>query len=1576
MVEGTARMLLPLSSIEETHVESISNERKILASQETQEAYVGVYANRVQRNAYSEMQIKSLAQLTKWGVEGLPQSELTKQMESKGNNFGYVVKVLMERGQIFNKKVTLKTISSGESGTQGSATQTSMLYLNRYKPAVEAALKMEGGKSKFIQVEGRKYDIQFEDDEELMKKILRFLNNPNGTQEPSLKKSCSFTGTAGHKLWRRLKGKMIEEGLIEEGRVRIKKNENVEKDKETPKVIIKKLKELEEDAHVPLLPEAVRRPPRLPAKQFVELSLDKQVMHQLVISGTFGATSADMSSQLGLNLKKHSSRFEDLPKRFPASEDGVPGVEKKKVTVGKSSQMSFVPNQAVRDSFKRMHRTFFGVDVAEEEMDNTVIIEEEEEEAMPDFKLPTDESNSDEIRALARNELFMKRYVWLCREILTQGYLLSQQAGSFLKSREEKWAEKRGRPVPKEIDHKTVNRLVEAAVACEVIHEDSREVISKDGKSMQLKVFLPSDKELDEAMMKKVTNTHLEGFKNRTRKRDEDEDVKNLPLVNEEDVAVDGAVTIDTKQKSFEKFNAQVNNGYHQSKLLRCRDISELICRIIDERGDKHISDSFARVVKAAQEDGRDLNQCLYAPPKRREDGALPLVSDHANQEFGKFEPTDENNRRVFSFQEVWDAMKVDVFLSAIGSSSDFEKHHGFIEGVHGKRLADLSPQELQTLAGPERGDVEAARGHLQEVLRKLLNLGVLRMISAGGSSSVDSKSVTHYVTSSTVVHQVLWYDREPEGEDLVKFDFSDACQRAYYWNSLQYLFAMKKVQQHVYRESQPDGTQICWPVSKVKIDKNLGRVKMTDHPNYEKLRTKVTSSDFDFEKFRWNAEEFSRLAEEFQVDVETCVRTLADAQRPKGHGYVKGKGTGRRSKDRSKSRQRNRHPGRGTEYELPEEEEQFILLQPETQPPPTRKRKWYENEDRELLRAWAGWVAEQGSAAKVKFALMKLPQGIRVPSCNNRLQKLMGDTTVKRFMEDIKQEADNVFNRHKKAEEDAKEAAMKASNEVAKAANADLDDLDAQAQLQAATKAQKEAHLQLKMLQNAAKKSQGSEMFDIRDNDDMASTSIITGLIERVVQAAPERPVEGEVPSSRFDRLSKSTPDGSNPLEYFRWLCNYADRARRESEKVRGPALDPSVEVTAAMSMILSSLYEVEYMGKSIETVKALFEQKQFSAETMKSAIRHLRQQHNNLIDVVEIPDGKPTLCLSDLYKEGTKPPFAPMMLNEDNAPALRPTAGGVLWPLPAQHNPLALAPLLSLGVMGGALFKLNVPLDLQAQHNKEEERDVLGDQCLRQNMAMIVRDMGRNGVGAAANRADRSARGLNVEFEPSEVVKSSKKLKEAKEAFGKEVKRVLGVDAGQAILKAVVDSGSNGISVGTLRSLLEHNNLSSGIEGVEQIMGLLAQFGLARLLAGFSEPRIVNAMTSEHLVVGDEVPLRPWIDSEGRVLKPLWESLVLRLVDLTSRIPGIRGDYLVASLKILPPQFAREIISELVSRGVLHCCSSGHSSGPKREGGIWEEDTVAATELFSGMAPFADGSDADYCFFVDPVKALVLVS
>jgi hypothetical protein len=1535
--DGQARSLRSLLTIEEPHVESLPDDVKVMASQETQEAYVGVYANRVQRNAYSEMQIKSLAQLAIWGAEGLPQSELTKLMESKGNNFGYVVKVLMERGQIFNKKVTLKVQG-------GAATQTSMLYLMKHRPAAEAALKAEGGKCKWIDIGEKKCEILFEDDDELMRKVLRFLNNPDGTLEPHVKKACSFTESAGHKLWRRLKQKMINEGLIEEQRVRLQKDSRDEK--LSVKILIKKLKELEDEVQAASVPDSVGRPPRLPNKQYVELSLDKQVLHQLVVAGRFGCTSAEISAALGLNLKKNTLRFTEMASRF---NNGDQGIEKKKVTVGKSSQMGYALSQGLRDVFKKTHRTFFGVDVAEEEVEDGLSLMEEEDPE-PNFALPTGD--------LARNELFMKRYVWLCTEILKEGHFLGQQAGSFLLTKESKWAQTRGRPVPKDIDHKTVNRLTDAAVQLGVIEKKQCTVMSKDGKATQVWVFLPFGRQLDDALMAKVTSDHTESFKKRAKKVHGDDE--NLPTLNR--TLIDAAPGGSPKSKSFDKYKVQNENGYHASKLLRCRDIADLICDMIDGRGNDYCSESFGRLVKAAESDSYELKQCLYAPSTRGPNGRLPLNEDPPNQDYSTFEPTPENNRRVFAFEEVWNSMSVHVFLTALGSACDQKNYPGFIDCIRGKPLSDLSRDELEKLAGPDKGDLEAARSHLQEVLNKLLNLGVLRMISPAGAfddGQPASKTITHYVMSSTVAHQVLWYHKEPEGQDLVTFDFSDPRQRRGYWNSVQYLFAMKKVQLSMHKEDPllTADTQISWPVSKVKIDKNLSRSKLASSEAAE-LREKVNSPDFDFEPFRWHWENLEKLAAEFNQSVETVVRHMADAQRAKSRGSSRSGGLSRKSKDRSKSKSRSKAHGRGLAYELPEEEEQFILLHPETQPPPTRKRKWYENEDRELLRAWAGHIAEQGGGAKVKLPPMKLPQGIRAPSCNNRLQKLMADESVKGYMEDIKREADLVFRRHKREDE-----AKVAENTAA----------DAPAPPDGRGKAQTK--------KKAGAPGLGSDIFETRNNEDMASTSIITGLIERVVQAAPERPAEGgDPPSSRFDRLSKATPLGSNPLEYFRWLLSYTDKAREKSGKngkVRALVPEPSVEVMAAASTVLSSLYEVEFLGKSGDAIKSLFLEKQFSAETMKGAIKHLTQ--NNLIEVGEDANGQPLMCLSDLYKEGTQPTFAPMMLNEDSASIVKTEDGShVLWPLPAQRNPLSLSPLLTAGVMGHASFKIDAAFDAA---QGEEDRELLGIRCLQRNMASIVLD---ERAGWTASKASRPApkkkpkkAASAVMYHPNDVVKSSAKHKEAKEAFSREIKKLLGVDAGNSILKAVVEGGTSGISTGGLQTLLEHNNLRADIKHVAGIKALLQRYGLARLLAGYNEPCVVDAMASEHLVAKNEVALRPWIDSEGRVIKPLWESLTLKLVDLTSRIPGIRGDYLVASLKILPPQFAREIISELVASGVLHCfpsCPVG-IVGENRMG-IWGEQLAKTTsntdeQLFAATEPFAD-RDEKYSFFVDPSAVL----
>jgi hypothetical protein len=1493
----SSRSVLPLSSITCDCVRDIDPSKRIVASQEAQEAFVGVYANRVQRNAYSEMQIGALVRLTKCGVEGMPQSELTKQLESKGNNFGYVVKVLMERGKIFNKKVTLKFTSGGP------ATQTSMLYLSKYKPRVEAALRVS--KSKKIQIDGKICEIFFEDDEELMKNVLKYLGSPEGVLETDLKKAAGFKQSAGHKLWRRIKQKMIEEGLIEEMKCRIKQG-----DTESNGTVIKKIKELESEIHEPSVSLLVTKPPRLPMKQFVELSLDKQVLYKLVTSGAFGVTSADISAELGLNLKKHTLRFSDLQDRF---QEGKEGIERKKVTIGKSTQMAFIPSSRIRDAFKHSHAIFFDGDTVEDDdVDRTAIDMEDVEK--PDFPVPEGED--------AKNEVFMKRYIWLCQAIIEQGFFLSQQAGSLLLEKEKVWAQQRGRAVPKEIDHKTVNRLVAAATKLKVIEATSITAPGKlTGTSQMVTVFVPyGTKSLDEALNSQIIASYTESFKNRAKKKDENDFelpvVTNIPSISQP--GIDG---MQSKAQSFNNYNIQKENGYHSSKLLRCQDVSETVCSMLDARMGDFCSEGFKRLMQAAsRSDGCELRELQEIPGPRSDDnGSEPPRA--MTQSISSFYSAPDRNRRVFVLEEVWDSLTVDTFLRALGSSCS---NKPFINSIKDMYLSELSEENLEKLAGPSKSDLDAARQHLRDVLSMLFKLGVVKQIVTTGTIADVDQSTTYYMMNSSVSHQLLWFHKEPVGADMLTFDFTDRHERRGYWNSLQYLFAMKKVQLDSMEQTR---SQSCFPVNRVNIDKSLGRLSYSKyHKGVEELKQKIVSGEINLEIFRREWGEFARLSDEHNMPVEIVVRVLADLQKIKSSG-PSGK-SGRRPKEsRTRSRSRNKNAGRGLGVDLYEEEEQFILLQPESMPTPMRKRKWLESEDRELLYGWVAWVAEFGGTARLKIGSMKLPQGIRVQSCANRLQKLMVDAHSKDTMDDIRKEADAVHQRH--VESQPLEVSMPPVH----------------------------------------RGSAGGELFELRSDEDLESLKVIADHIERVVQGASERPAEGaEGVSSRFERLSKAKPDGSNPMEFYAWLRTYVD-------KYRSPTPEPSVEVTAALSCILSCLYEVEFLGKSEDAVKSLFHQKRFSNEIMKSAVKFLDQ--NGLI---ELSSGdSPMMCLSERYREGARPTFAPLLLNESDA-VISESQSGTLWPLPPLSNPLSLSPLYTLCVMGDASLHVEVPRDVLFLEGDKADNELIGLDCLHRNMASItISPSYAQKVGATSSHGE--GKHASSKFEPGEVLKSSEKHREAKEAFSLEVKKALGVDAGSSILKAIVDAGANGVSLSRLKSLLEHNKLNATPKGIRLICDLLQEYGLARVIGGYNEMFVVNVMTSEHLVV-NEVPLRPWIDSKGRLIKPLWESVVLKLIDMASRIPGIRGDYLLASLKIFPPHFAREIVTELCKNGILHCCRSlsGPCNANHCQEGIWDETPVARRSPdraipFESTAPFGDSqlSDSEYCFFVHAEKALL---
>jgi hypothetical protein len=369
-------------------------------------------------------------------------------------------------------------------------------------------------------------------------------------------------------------------------------------------------------------------------------------------------------------------------------------------------------------------------------------------------------------------------------------------------------------------------------------------------------------------------------------------------------------------------------------------------------------------------------------------------------------------------------------------------------------------------------------------------------------------------------------------------------------------------------------------------------------------------------------------------------------------------------------------------------------------------------------------------------------------------------------------------------------------------------------------------------------------------------------------------------------------------------------------------------------------------------------------------------------------------------------KPPFSPLAILEDNKP-LFTAEGGALWPLPSAYSPLSVSPMLALSVMGYAPFQITIPDDVQDALDsfKSEENSFvqLGQHCLERNM--VYAQM-QDPAGAMNVCHVAPVCGQPVLYQPSNLSESSKIYQKARKSFLKESKSVLGANLGNSILETVTNAGPDGITMDALQSVLELNNLSveSAVVG-----NLLQKYGLARIIRGYDETYVASAMATGHLVsiknshrLADameidgkpsehplsESPLRPWIDSNGKLIESLWQSFVMRVVDIVCRFPGINGEMLIQALRSLPPAFAKEVITSLCQSDVLYfTTSTSNQRTPEyMNNGILSDnfryslknEMPHLEDIFSisssNRDPFADARQqpADQCFFVHPGKVL----
>ncbi|KAL4440566.1 hypothetical protein ABPG75_003567 [Micractinium tetrahymenae] len=291
---------------------------KLTASQELQDAAVGLQDCQQARFSMSDTQRKALALIGTARRRGALQNDLATTLGVENRNFFYVVKVLEQRGLVVKHPLTIKR-QSGRS--HNSHVTTNILHLTRFAPpGVSKRSMLTDGRSQAHGGSGLapsggvaalgEDEVMVLDDETHFRRICTQLAACSGQQanETELKVVLGFRGTRGHRLWRRLRPLLVKRGHIEEFIAQTAADNK-------PVKCIKLVKPWkDEEGSEEESGDDEGGPPL--GRQVAELSIDRQLIRELVAAGVGGVLVNDFGDGLRLNMKRNEPRLRELEVRF------------------------------------------------------------------------------------------------------------------------------------------------------------------------------------------------------------------------------------------------------------------------------------------------------------------------------------------------------------------------------------------------------------------------------------------------------------------------------------------------------------------------------------------------------------------------------------------------------------------------------------------------------------------------------------------------------------------------------------------------------------------------------------------------------------------------------------------------------------------------------------------------------------------------------------------------------------------------------------------------------------------------------------------------------------------------------------------------------------------------------------------------------------------------------------------------------------------------------------------------------------------------------------------------------------
>lgn len=705
--KGRAEEVLPEEEMQrfKGYQQAVDGCLRLITSIEIRDGLVGIYGNSLLRFTFSENQKRALLLLHKAGKDGVAQNMWASQLGIANNNFHYLVKSLEERGLVVRRKVNLKV---DKGGVMRNVT-TSMVYLSKY---AVTAMGDQNGTTVHEPSSSNVVMTQYVNDRMLFENILAELEKmpDHVAVESHLKQDLGYSGVQGHRLWRRIRDRMIQMRLIEQF------HGITDDDKtETFLRMLNTLMDVESKSDAVVGPNTIREKPvvRHVGSQIAEMTIDRQIMVRIARQGGAGITSSELlEEQLAVNLKRSGNRMAEIEDRFSCTESPAYTLNTSTVNKQRSILKRYTASRALADYIMKVCHVTLDHDgppeppqggwmqavtraaasmPSEKEIEDAlkkagVSMESRgqlEMEQQHEPRIPGENGtgkNDKASHARLVTEIGKARKKWLIEAIYKTGFLLDSECTQILYEAQKA----AGDPDPKRPDKKMYMRVAKAAQAEGLIDIKAIELPNQTGTTgyQNHLIFLPPHAPFTNEIYESALEKHQNSFKSHQPLRDLNKivDLNNLPRMSVQQRK--RPIQDSKRNKSNETYKLNLKNGYCAAKLQRCSVLGEAAWRLVEGRSEGTMD---SKLEEMLVDDVEKIKGTLYTnqnvPWQRNPNGGI-TKSHFTELRLGK-----ENKHLIFTNDELWSSLYVEDFLHALGSSC---KDQEIIDKFRGKVLGML----------------------------------------------------------------------------------------------------------------------------------------------------------------------------------------------------------------------------------------------------------------------------------------------------------------------------------------------------------------------------------------------------------------------------------------------------------------------------------------------------------------------------------------------------------------------------------------------------------------------------------------------------------------------------------------------------------------------------------------------------------------------------------------------------------------------------------------------------------------------------------------------------------------------